>query len=53
LTLTFLPRCCCLPVRPSVKRVNCDRTKALSEKKFHYDEQEVDFSVSLRWTVCP
>ena len=26
-----------LSVRPSVKRVYCDKTKAPSEKKFNYD----------------
>ena len=27
----------CPSVRPSVKRVYCDKTKAPSEKKFNYD----------------
>ena len=38
-------------IKPSVclclKRVGFDKTKALSEKKFTYDQKEVDYELSI------
>ena len=43
----------CLSVRPSVKRVNCDKTKAPSEKSSIMTNRKspTSFPMSLRWTA--
>jgi len=60
----FLPRCSCAAalflraslrssVRPSVKRVNCDKTKAPIEKSSIMTKRKspTSFPISLRWTA--
>ena len=40
-------------VRPSVTRVNCDKTKAPSEKKFNYVVYELSNEPNMNIVRCP